>query len=570
MDPVVDELDLFEELFEAGQQPTEDEAALRAAAAVHEAEVFNSFFEDVPADSGSQPNEFDQPEEPEEQHAAADVPVPVSHSFGNPEYLHQLGSKLQVGLFKQFLRYAQKHDSLPGSIPRQTSFGGTPRDLTLLVLHAYLTNSAQKSVAAVSEMYGKSEKTVRTYLERSAACMIHGSSWLVGASLVAWSSLFAEGRFEPILLIHKMRYDETPLRMKLKEFNLIFGKTTEGPKAAAKPKPELHSSMQQDSRYCKILRLEWQLGFLTFDRATRSYKMVQVAIPVPLAAVSRNTAECLFAVISQTVQRLPGLRAFEDQFPNLVRTAIIDRFSANFKAERHLRSNHPHEGFVSSIFACDVHRESSAIKQGLWLTNNTMSGLVNLALALEGSGMLSRMRTILQSIFKEELAVVHQFPPDGCFDHRKQVLDLFLPAKGPKSLKRRFVLQSLCNGDLTSSDITHYCSFSCCSSPEHTLHYFQTWVVWALLPAQLPVLNRKSWTGADKSLQWAGLLDGHYHLLPRIILRLLKVDRPRSVNASSIPTLSFGADSSVDDMSDFNLLLQDRVTLLASHAAASC
>ena len=32
MDPVVDELDLFEELFEAGQQPTEDEAALRAAA----------------------------------------------------------------------------------------------------------------------------------------------------------------------------------------------------------------------------------------------------------------------------------------------------------------------------------------------------------------------------------------------------------------------------------------------------------------------------------------------------------------------------------------------------------
>ena len=176
--------------------------------------------------------------------------------------------------------------------------------------------------------------------------------------------------------------------------------------------------------------------------------------------------------------------------------------------------------------------------------------------------MLSRMRTILQSIFEEELVVVHAFPPDQCFEHRKQVLDLFLPAQGPKSVKRRFVLQSLCNGDLTSSDITHYCSFSCCSSPEHTLHYFQKLVVWALLPAQILVLNRKSWTGPDRALQWSGLLDNHYHLLLRIILRVLKVDRPRSVHASSISTLAFVPDPSVDDMSDFNILLQDGFTLL--------
>lgn len=188
--------------------------------------------------------------------------------------------------------------------------------------------------------------------------------------------------------------------------------------------------MQLDSRYCKILRLEWSLAFLLFDRPAGVYKLVEIEIPLPLSAVNRNTAECLTEVISQTMQRLPGLRAFELSFPQVVRMAVIDRYSANFKAERCLRSNRPHPGFASSVFSCDVHKASGAIKQGMALRNDTMSGLVNLALALEGSGMLSQMRRILQDIFQQELVIAHDFPPPEFQEHRIQVLDVFAPAGG--------------------------------------------------------------------------------------------------------------------------------------------
>lgn len=96
-------------------------------------------------------------------------------------------------------------------------------------------------------------------------------------------------------------------------------------------------------------------------------------------------------------------------------------------------------------------------------------------------------------------------------------------------------------------------------TPEQTLYNFQKWVVWALLPCQCPVANRKSWTGADVAIQWTGLLDAHWGLVPKIILRLLKPDRPLggSKDMAAAASRTLAADPAVGDMSQFDALLQD-------------
>ena len=546
-----DETDLFNELLSAAQQPSAEQAEQSRAQALEEEDLFNAFFEDSVGQEGQPGANAD---------AAGIVQVPVTHWFGKPEQMRKLGSVVQVGMYDQFLRFATKNESLPNQDcgPQESSKG--PPLMTGIILKNFVGSSTLKSMAVVAETTDKSVHALKDYLFRCGTCIVHGSAWIIGACLSSWRQLFRHGRFTPKVLVHKMRYDETPLKMKLQEYNQFL----------AQEGQPLISGDQQESRYCKILRLEWELGFLIFDKATLKNKFVTLPIPLPLTAVSRNTAECLVKAIDQAMSRLPELTAFENDFEHVIRLAVIDRFSANYKAERHIRSRSSR--MISTVFACDVHKMSGCIKKGLSLTDDTLSGLVNLGLALEGSGVLSQMRSILQEIFDEQLVVVIDHPPDensGIFQHRKALLDLFLPVQGPKSLKRRFILQTMCNSDVSGDEIIHYCSFNCCTSPDHTRMIFQKWVTWSLLPSKMQVLQRKSWTGSDVAVRWAGLLNGFWGLLPRVILRVLKPNKSlgnpgpgpsnpapeQEANAEALEPL--GDDPLVDDMAAFNKLLQD-------------
>ena len=277
-------------------------------------------------------------------------------------------------------------------------------------------------------------------------------------------------------------------------------------------------------------------------------------------AVSRNTAECLARALDSATKWVPELKAFENDFQLLVRMPIVDRFSSNFKTEKHMKCRQPE--LISALFSCDVHKISGSIKRGLGLSDDTLSGLVNVALALEATGnSLERMRSILQDIFENELTIAFDNPPGEDseeFLHRQAIYDLFLPFRGPKSKKRRFVLQCFCNGNLEESEVVHFCPFGCCRTPELCVQSFKEMVAWALLPSKMPVLNRKSWTGTDVALEWCGLLHLHYHLLPRILLRMFSAQRPLAEPLEDTMNIVQPRLTAVaDDMTDFERLYQD-------------
>ena len=249
-----------------------------------------------------------------------------------------------------------------------------------------------------------------------------------------------------------------------------------------------------------------------------------------MASLEQTTTEVEIRVLKDIQKRVPELQRFCNDFSLNIRVPVIDRYSANIKAEKVLLSENP--GMVTALFPCDVHRQSTCVKNALKVSEATVSGVLNIGLMLEETGSVAKLQQILRDIFLERLEVVFDAPPRGWVeDHRRQLLDLCCPVehgKGSLELnkKRQLILNHFANSDLTSESIRHYCRFNCCESVQATARYFATFVAWALAPHKPGVLSRKSWTGADVSFSWCTLMSGCWNLLPEVLKRYIgNVDR---------------------------------------------
>ena len=491
------------------------------------------------------------------------VQRPLTHLFGDPSVLAFLGNRCQQNMFQRFVKFHQGGRK-PVALPPLT----TDPSLTGIVLRSFVQDKSLKTVASVAETNRQSPTQVTRGLLRSACLLLQGTCWIQGSGLAAWKSLFEQKTFVPILLVSKMRYDETPLCLKINELNkfLAFDEF---------PGSSPYDASDSDSyRFAKVLRVEWELGWLVKDNFGNR-RLFTTVVPTPLNALERNTAECISDVLRSMMKRIPDLQSFASYFPLEVRLSIVDRFGANMRAEKFIKSLTGCTGFQVT---CDVHKIASSTKRATKVFDNTFSGLVNLALSLQSAGSLDSLRRIAQEIIDENLLVAYDHPPMGdIFKHRQAVVEQFIPIHQhgvsqryqSKARKRRFVINSLANSDISSSEITHFCTFGCCQSFEHTKHAFKKHLVWALIPAKQPLLNRKSWTGADHATYWAALLHMHWQLLPRIMLKFLSIDRPISApaqpdtaslpNPASTSAVSGGVLGDVDgvDMNEFNALFQN-------------
>ena len=251
--------------------------------------------------------------------------------------------------------------------------------------------------------------------------------------------------------------------------------------------------------------------------------LVSMHLPTTVVPLDRNTAENNVESILRQHRRLPGLEAFEESFPMKISAPHADRYSANLKAETFLKSIKPE--VVSLLITCEIHKKASVIKHSLSIVEPVVSGTLNMSLCQDSAGALVTMRKILQQIFIEQLQVVFADPPRQHQEHRHQLLDLCCPVTGVegqlkrKNTERRLVLNYFCNSDLSSDEIVHYCTYSCCGSPEESLRHFCNEVTWSLLPCLCPRYSRKSWTGIDTCLDWVSILSGFWGLHEKVFVK---------------------------------------------------
>ena len=200
---------------------------------------------------------------------------------------------------------------------------------------------------------------------------------------------------------------------------------------------------------------------------------------------------------------------------------VVDRHGANARAEKAFQNLRPDRLMVQ--LTCDLHKAANAMKHSLKLVDSTVSGVVHTGLATESCGSLAGLRDALISIFKTDLCIIYDNPPRGHVEnYHKEMLNLFCPVFGSgsiaiKNAKRQYVLRRMCNSDLQSDSIIHFCRYGCCESPESTQEIFMTLVTSSLLPSKCGVLSRKSWTNAEKAFSWTGMLSCHWNLLDKIL-----------------------------------------------------
>lgn len=82
-----------------------------------------------------------------------------------------------------------------------------------------------------------------------AAALLFGGAYLFGTFLCTWATLFQKKKYTPVAARSKVKYDETPLRMKVSEANDFFSSGASCLKTSTLPGQEfveyVHAKIQR-------------------------------------------------------------------------------------------------------------------------------------------------------------------------------------------------------------------------------------------------------------------------------------------------------------------------------------
>lgn len=374
-----------------------------------------------------------------------------------------------------------------------------------------------------------------------------------------WKGSSGHDKVRPIMLYARLRFDETPTKVR------VLDSSTEGAKSTALVAELADPSSESTSAtlHTKVMQTEHIVGILLHDRREGSrgqYTWVYSELPTALKAVHSTNGLNTLACLKDTLDRVPGFHQFglEQGFKFCIRHTCSDSYSANFAALRGLEHETP--GWTSLHGLCDVHKLYTATKTAMSTVDHDISGVLNLALALGEAGSLGKLRKILSRTLGNNLLITFGTPPvenkdSMAYTYRKELFDLFLPTVGVDCARvrlnkqRRYILEYFLNGELFSHDICHVCKWGCCSTPDQTWKYFGSYVSWALLPCGLHRFPRSRWTEWDKSLDWVGLLAGVHGLFQRVLVEFL-TGKPLSMQpatSSSSETMHAAPSFAIDD-----------------------
>ena len=164
--------------------------------------------------------------------------------FGPTSILSRIGTPLQLTIFNAFVYFAARgaeHDKV-----RSEQISD--------IVDQYMVSGTIVSTRALSEKTATPPSTLKRRLGELACVVVNGAAWIIGALLAVWCTLFRSGGgYAPIAAFSMMKYDETPLKLKIIEFQTYFGEDPQMVKLSKEGESYTHA---------KILRVEWRYGAL--------------------------------------------------------------------------------------------------------------------------------------------------------------------------------------------------------------------------------------------------------------------------------------------------------------------
>eukprot|EP00435_Cladocopium_sp_Y103_P064381 s978_g26.t1 len=142
-------------------------------------------------------------------------------------------------------------------------------------------------------------------LEVSSAVVLAGGVLWGGFLQTVFDAIRAE-RFKGVLFLEKMRYDETPLKVRLTDQVEQQGR---GPSNA------------EVAQQGKVLQIESSLYMLVADPSSGKQLLVSGMVPSILQCVDRTTAECTLRAIQNVRQLVPEMAKAAQEFEHRIRVA---------------------------------------------------------------------------------------------------------------------------------------------------------------------------------------------------------------------------------------------------------
>jgi hypothetical protein len=132
-------------------------------------------------------------------------------------------------------------------------------------------------------------------------------------------------------------------------------------------------------------------GFLTMDKTSKKYMFTHIEIPSILWALDSNTGETEYRALVNTMGRVPELQRFQHEFPRNFRFPSTDKHGANIRAENAYKTANVNVN-TCPIY-CTVHPMATSLHQSFGVTTakETVSGMVNIGLAVAGSGSVAKV-----------------------------------------------------------------------------------------------------------------------------------------------------------------------------------
>ena len=227
----------------------------------------------------------------------------ASRLYGNPSSLQQIGTRLHQALFRWFRRapaarqeldlhsqaVGRQHEEAQGANDAVVPAAETSLDA---VVQTYVTEPSFTTFRAARQATGVPETSLRRELVQFACALLYSATWLLGAFFRCWLKVYSGPRFRPLLFVSKLRYDETPLKLKVRDAkSFLHDACASGdqPSSLATYHHPPHGQVSHltaigdqanaDSyTHAKIFCVEWTFGSLAFRSSCRPETVFPVRI----------------------------------------------------------------------------------------------------------------------------------------------------------------------------------------------------------------------------------------------------------------------------------------------------
>ena len=301
----------------------------------------------------------------------------------------------------------------------------------------------------------------------------------------------------PILMVHHLKHDESPLELKVQ-----------------------YDANEEFKQVTKIVVVESRWSFLISQTRSEGeqFLLLSGTYATSLRASENATAETLVKILESCPQ--PS-HEMSDMFLYRWRVVESDACRSNMRAEKLLADKDRRWPTATLHGVCSAHNCHHIATKCWLLLSDVLTGAINTLLVLKSPGAWTRFRDALIEHVRINFVVLKgQTLSDTAERYRERALRLWCPSKARRKAHSSVQVLSalLYNGDWRNRLVTHLCQ-KCCPDAATAKECALKEIPRLLRSLRSKMLSRADWSAWAEALSMIGLLSAMHGLFPAAFLR---------------------------------------------------